>query len=78
MKMHLEQFKAIVHFKDGSQMESEWLPSDIHARHFAEQFIDDENYAGYKMDSAMNYVDVDLHDQAVPFNEITNGFKGGK
>lgn len=58
--MNLEKWKAIVHFKDGQIIESDWYYTDIHARQFAEQFQDDENYSHYQTDFGIFKEDVDL------------------
>lgn len=61
--MHIEKFQAIIHFKDGSTVESDWYYTDIHCRQYAEQFLDDENYNGYVIDSRMFYEEIDITDR---------------
>lgn len=47
---NVEKFQAVVTFHDGTIIKSDWFYSDIHAKQFAMQFFDDENYAHYQVD----------------------------
>lgn len=61
MVMHNEKSRAIVRFKDGTVIESEWFYSEVHAKQFAMEFQDDENYSHYQTENAIFKEDVDLN-----------------
>lgn len=74
--MQLTKWRTIISFKDGSEVTSDWMISDIYARQFAEQFLDDKNFDGYRFEHKVVNEDLDEILNKPPGEHPVLGFHG--
>jgi hypothetical protein len=72
-QMNIEKFRGIAYFENGRTEKSVWFYTDIHAKQWAQQFLDTPGYESYDVESRVFWEKVDLNDR----QPIPHPLKGG-
>lgn len=71
MEAMVQKFRGIVHFKDGSKIESDWFLSQAYVDMFGEKYKDEENFSHISMEDAKFKEEINVQDRGAdvhPFN----------